>query len=162
MPSVRSAASWKKKNYRLRGLLAEHGIADGLMPTQRSADPASIRPKLSTSEKIALFRSLFRGREDVYAQRWEGPDGRSGYSPRTERDWNAYNAATPEDRKRVDKATRRKIPLTDEAIHAHLAGSKRLACIHSCWTKPVGSSRLTLTKRRGGRMHRRSFQLVAS
>ena len=27
--------------------------------------------------KIALFRRLFRGREDVYAVRWEGENGRS-------------------------------------------------------------------------------------
>jgi hypothetical protein len=138
----------EEENYRLRGLLAEHGIADGLMPTQRSADPASIRPGLSTSEKIALFRSLFRGREDVYAQTWEGPDGRSGYSPRTERDWNAYNAATPEDRKRVDKATRRKIPLTDEAIHAHLAGKQTLGVYpllldETCWFLAVDFDKKT-------------------
>ena len=77
------------------------------MPTQRPVAPAPNKPKLSTAEKIALFRSLFRGREDVYAQRWESPDGRSGYSPRTERNWNAYNAAKPEDRKRIDKETRK-------------------------------------------------------
>jgi len=29
---------------------------------------------------LALFRSLFRGREDVYAVRWE-KGGMSGYSP---------------------------------------------------------------------------------
>jgi hypothetical protein len=81
---------------------------------------------LNTSQKIALFRSLFRGREDVYAQRWENPDGRSGYSPKTERDWRAYCAAKPEDRKRVDKETRKNIPLTDEAIHGHLAGQQTL------------------------------------
>ena len=76
--------------------------------------------------KIALFRSLFRGREDVYAQRWESPDGRSGYSPKTERDWKAYYATKPEDRKRVDKETCKNVPLTDEAIHGHLAGQQTL------------------------------------
>ena len=35
------------------------------------SDPAS---------KIALFQSLFRGRDDVYALRWE-QDGRGGYAP---------------------------------------------------------------------------------
>jgi hypothetical protein len=122
----------------LRGLLAEHGIAAGPMPTQRPADSASITSKLSTSEKITLFRSLFRGREDLYAQRWESPDGRAGYSPRTERDWNAYSAAKPEDRKRIDKATRKNIPLTNDAIHAHLAGKQTLGVYpllldETCW-----------------------------
>ncbi|WP_407919190.1 TOTE conflict system archaeo-eukaryotic primase domain-containing protein [Deferrisoma camini] len=30
------------------------------------------------AEKVALFRSLFRGRDDVYALRWESKKGRSG------------------------------------------------------------------------------------
>ncbi len=36
----------------------------------------------STSEKINLFRNLFRGREDIYAQRWiSRRTGKSGYTP---------------------------------------------------------------------------------
>src|SRR3990172_4835782 len=34
------------------------------------------------AEKVALFRSLFRGREDVFPRLWEKPQtGRKGYSP---------------------------------------------------------------------------------
>ncbi|MGH7943181.1 MAG: TOTE conflict system archaeo-eukaryotic primase domain-containing protein [Limisphaerales bacterium] len=33
---------------------------------------AAINSKSSPEEKVKLFRSLFRGREDVYAVRWEG------------------------------------------------------------------------------------------
>jgi hypothetical protein len=67
----------EKENARLRSLLADHGIASEAFAkqTQRPAEPTPSRPKLSTAEKIALFRSLFRGREDVYAQRWESTDG---------------------------------------------------------------------------------------
>lgn len=37
---------------------------------------------LSTEQKIALFRRLFRGRTDVYPIRWEKKDGsKSGYTP---------------------------------------------------------------------------------
>ena len=43
-------------------------------------------------KKIALFRSLFRGREDVYAVRWEGKNGKSGYSPAGAMDWRAIHA----------------------------------------------------------------------
>jgi hypothetical protein len=51
----------------------------------------------STPEKkVALFRSLFRGREDVYAVRWEGKGGKSGYSPAGVMDWRAIHAARPE------------------------------------------------------------------
>lgn len=36
---------------------------------------------LSNNEKLALFRRLFRGREDVYPRRWESKTGKKGYSP---------------------------------------------------------------------------------
>ena len=39
--------------------------------TVLSAADAPVQAKLSVPEKVALFRSLFRGREDVYALRWE-------------------------------------------------------------------------------------------
>jgi len=39
-------------------------------------------------EKIQLFRSLFRGREDIYPRRWENlKTGRSGYSPACRNEW---------------------------------------------------------------------------
>ena len=49
----------------------------------------------STSEaKVALFRSLFMGREDVYALRWESArTGKSGWSPAVVGGW--ANAKKP-------------------------------------------------------------------
>ena len=42
----------------------------------------------SSADKIALFRSLFRGREDVYPQRFESSKtGKSGYSPACANEW---------------------------------------------------------------------------
>ncbi len=39
-------------------------------------------------EKLKLFRSLFRGREDVFAKLWSNPKtGRSGYSPACSNEW---------------------------------------------------------------------------
>jgi hypothetical protein len=38
--------------------------------------------------KVSLFRNLFRGRDDVYATRWEGRNGRTGYSPAGIREWS--------------------------------------------------------------------------
>ncbi len=37
--------------------------------------------------KIILFMSLFKGREDVYAKRWENRRGASGYSPVCLNEW---------------------------------------------------------------------------
>lgn len=54
----------RAENARLRVLLACHGIAaDEPEPTPR-------KPALSLEEKVTLFRSLFQGREDVFARRW--------------------------------------------------------------------------------------------
>ena len=39
---------------------------------------------------LNLFKSLFRGRDDVYAIRWE-KDGRGGYMPAYKVDWSDYN-----------------------------------------------------------------------
>ena len=39
-------------------------------------------------EKISLFLSLFRGRQDIYARRWESfRTGKSGYMPACKNEW---------------------------------------------------------------------------
>jgi hypothetical protein len=67
---------------------------------------------------------------------------------RRSRDWKAYYAAKPEDRKRVDKETRKNIPLDDEAIHAHLAGTHTLGVYpllldETCWFLAVDFDKKT-------------------
>jgi hypothetical protein len=43
---------------------------------------------LSNSDKVALFRSLFRGRDDVFPRRWENSKtGKSGYAPACRNEW---------------------------------------------------------------------------
>jgi hypothetical protein len=42
--------------------------------------------------------------------------------PKADRDWKAYYASRPEDRKKVDRKTRSFRPLNDEVIRQHLAG----------------------------------------
>ena len=43
---------------------------------------------LSITEKISLYKKLFRGRDDVYAIRWENKNGRAGYSPVCANEWD--------------------------------------------------------------------------
>ena len=44
-----------------------------------------------SEEKIKLFRSLFRGREDIYAKRWHSEkSGKSGYQPVCLNEWNTW------------------------------------------------------------------------
>ena len=89
-------------------------------------------------EKIALFRNLFRGREDVFALRWEGRSGKSGYSPAGHMDWRAIHAARPEERKKVVRKTRMLLPLTVGTIRDHLTGKHTVGIYpllpdDTCW-----------------------------
>lgn len=60
--------------------------------------------EMTPIEKIQLFHSLFKGREDVYARRWENSKtNKSGYSP-------------------AKKNKETLLPITDEVIKNHLQG----------------------------------------
>ena len=76
----------------------------------------------SPEAKIALFRALFRGRNDVYAQRFENRrTGKSGYAPACGNEWVRGICEKP----RVKCAVcpqRRLLPLTDDVIRWHLSG----------------------------------------
>jgi hypothetical protein len=131
----------RAENIRLRAML---GIQDSVSKEPRrtailDADGADTNIVSAGAErKIALFRSLFRGREDVYAVRWEGKNGKSGYSPAGVTDWRAIHAARPEDRKKVARKTRMLQPLTDKAIRNHLIGKLTIGIYpllpdETCW-----------------------------
>ena len=47
-----------------------------------SEEEPAVTKRSSPADKIALFRSLFAGRDDVFARRWYGKTtGKSGYQP---------------------------------------------------------------------------------
>lgn len=80
----------------------------------REQDASDVSNASPADLKIELFRSLFRGRDDVFATRWENGDGRSGYSP-------ALRRGVPRGRG-VKHAAEDYIPLTDMVIRHHLEG----------------------------------------
>ncbi len=139
-----------EENARLRSLLIAHSIPipEAAQPTSHPSQaansaPETRKPGIATAEqRIALFRSLFRGREDIYAIRWENNDGRSGYMPKADRDWKSYLSAKDEDRKKVDRLTRKYRPLTDDVIHEHLVGKETVGIYpllqdETCWLLAV-------------------------
>ncbi|MGO8785758.1 MAG: TOTE conflict system archaeo-eukaryotic primase domain-containing protein [Terriglobia bacterium] len=72
--------------------------------------------------KIALFRSLFRGREDVYPRRFESrKTGRAGYSPICGNEWVQGICEKPRI-KCSECPHQRFLPVTDDAIRWHLRG----------------------------------------
>src|SRR5216117_1973337 len=82
----------------------------------------SITSQSGEEAKIRLFRSLFRGREDVYARRFENRrTGKSGYYP----DCRNERLATlcPKPRMKFSHGDQRQFtPLTDDVIRNHLMG----------------------------------------
>lgn len=124
------------ENARLVALLESHGIAWRSTPT---ADPQQLtlaehtqvppleqapQTSLSTAEKVALFRRLFRGRTDVYPVRWESKtSGKSGYAPACANEWRAGVCDKPRI-KCADCGNRLLVPLSDAVIYDHLAGKQ--------------------------------------
>jgi superfamily II DNA or RNA helicase/very-short-patch-repair endonuclease len=87
-----------------------------------SLDAAAVHHHSSVEAKIALFRSLFRGRDDVYPRRFESrKTGKSGYQPACANEWARGVCEKP----KVKCAAcphRRFLPVTDAEIHRHLSG----------------------------------------
>jgi len=83
-------------------------------------------PKLNRNSppeaKIALFRSLFRGRTDVYPRRFESrKTGKTGYAPACANEWIRGVCEKPRI-KCADCPNRRFLSVTDEVIRWHLSG----------------------------------------
>lgn len=100
---------------RLRTLLDANGIDWRPKPVVRRSD-------LSLEGRINLFRSLIRGREDVFARRWESrSSGKSGYQPVCRREWQSQYC----DKKKykcADCPNREFEHLGYEHIYRHLEG----------------------------------------
>jgi len=112
----------RSENIRLRGLLGlekrQHdGHKRAWAPTLL-LQPASATPIDATApmeKRLALLRSLFGARSDLFALRWEdASSGRSGWSPAVRGGW-------------TNRRTRKEyLPLTDEVLARHLRGDTTL------------------------------------
>ena len=109
--TLEECARLREENKRLRSIL-------GIPEEKPNASGAE---GLSPEDKVALFRNLFRGREDVYPARWEARTGKSGYSPACANEWKRPLCAKPRI-KCSDCENRKLIPLTNDVIQHHLTG----------------------------------------
>ena len=75
-----------------------------------------------TAEKIALFRSLFRGREEVFPRRWENlKTGKAGYSPMCRNEWVREVCGKP--RVKCGECPNQAfVPYDHDALRSHLTG----------------------------------------
>ncbi|MHB9001545.1 MAG: TOTE conflict system archaeo-eukaryotic primase domain-containing protein, partial [Thermoanaerobaculia bacterium] len=82
-----------------------------------------INHRSPASEKIALFRSLFCGRQDVWARRFESRrTGKSGYAPACMNEWVRGLCEKPRVRC-AECSQRRFVPFDDDVIRWHLSGA---------------------------------------
>ncbi len=130
-------ARLKEENERLKGVAGTARAASGGVYLSESesgtATPdenatigvpiSNIDGKSDSILKIALFMSLFRGRTDVYAKRWENKKtGASGYSPVCLNQWREGLCGKPG--LPCSKCANRSYAAPDEnVVEAHLRGN---------------------------------------
>ncbi|MGC2062342.1 MAG: hypothetical protein WA610_05140 [Thermodesulfovibrionales bacterium] len=91
-------------------------------PTIKQSVEVLVNPHLMNS-KITLFRSLFRGREDVYPKLWVSKKtGAKGYSPVCGNEWISGVCRKPAIRC-GECSNRKLLPVTDDIIRKHLEGA---------------------------------------
>ena len=122
-----------KENEVLRSLLKIHGVEyetrmkeDMNKPIYSLVSVPTIT--LSIDERIRLFQSLFKGREDVFARRWfSKTTGKSGYQPVCINEWKQGLC----DKKKYRCAicpNRNFAPLTTQDMYRHLEGKDEYCC----------------------------------
>lgn len=122
----------RKENKELRSLLCAHGIEYKPRPTNvidSIYSPISLPVfKLSLDERVALFMSLFKGREDVFARRWFSKStGKAGYQPVCVNEWRR-GVCDKKTYKCAECPNRDFAPLTSQDVYRHLEGKDENCC----------------------------------
>ncbi|WP_010530178.1 TOTE conflict system archaeo-eukaryotic primase domain-containing protein [Lentibacillus jeotgali] len=112
----------KDENQKLKDLLAKHQIP--VFNNQVKHGQRITRTEI-LQKRIAIFRSLFKGRTDVYAVHWRS-NGESNYAPSRKYEPN----------KKYKE--RELLPLTDNVIENHLRGNRTIGIYpllkdETCW-----------------------------
>jgi superfamily II DNA or RNA helicase len=112
---------------RERSEIAEHL---GTLQRAQAEEAAKPAPRASASvtmaspnkDKIALFRSLFRGREEMFPRRWENINtGKTGYAPVCGNEWVRGICDKP--RVKCGECPNQAfIPFSDDTLRSHLTG----------------------------------------
>jgi hypothetical protein len=100
----------------------KQSIADKQLPFSPRSE-TNVTNESTQEQKIALFRCLFRGREDVYPRRFESKrSGKSGYQPVCRKEWVRPFCQKPKI-KCANCENRDFTPLSDDVIRNHLIGN---------------------------------------
>ncbi|CAN7196546.1 TOTE conflict system archaeo-eukaryotic primase domain-containing protein [Rossellomorea sp. LjRoot5] len=113
----------KQENRKLKELLKKHDICYEDQPPNRTS---RTNKKQIIQERINLFSSLFKGRKDAYARRWESAkNGTSGYSPACKHEWHPTLCKKPHI-KCSQCMNKEYLPFTDQVVYEHLSGEKTI------------------------------------
>ena len=122
----------RQENEELKLLLHAHGIE--YKPKHAEEKDGVYSPftfpsvKLSIEERVAIFHSLFKGREDVFARRWfSKTTGKSGYQPVCINEWRR-GVCDKKKFKCADCPNRHFAPLTYQDLYRHLEGKDENCC----------------------------------
>ena len=125
------------KSLKAELLILTNSSLDSTKDTPISSD--GIISKISSpDEKIALFRSLFRGRVDVYPRLWiSKKTGKKGFSPVCNNEW-IYGICEKPKIKCSECSHRSFAPVTDSVIRDHLEGKHTIGVYplltdETCW-----------------------------
>ena len=112
----------KEIEKRLAEIAAERTALEGeLISLQRQFRKQS-ENMFSPEEKIAIFRRLFHGRQDVYPRRFESrKSGKSGYQPACANEWRRGICNKPKIKCGVC-SSRQYLPVTAQTVEMHLRG----------------------------------------
>ena len=100
--------------------------AHNASPPNGGSECEPVTERSPAREKVTLFRSLFRGRDDVYPKRWANDrTGKTGYAPTCANEWKPQICGKP--RIKCGSCTNQAfLPMTDEMIVGHLRGRHTL------------------------------------
>ena len=122
----------RKENVELKSLLSIHGIE--YKPEQKEVNDSVYSHisfptvKLSLEERVSLFQSLFKGREDVFARRWFSKStGKGGYQPVCYNEWR-QGVCDKKTHRCAECPNRNFQPLTYQDIYRHLEGKDETCC----------------------------------
>jgi superfamily II DNA or RNA helicase len=91
-------------------------------PRPQSGPDVADTTAMSNAEKVALFRSLFRGRDDVFPRRWQNSKtGKAGYAPVCNNEWVRGICEKP--RVKCSNCPNQAfVPVSEEIVRSHLQG----------------------------------------
>ena len=133
---------------RLRSDLGALDFAATRVVAASASDPVST---MTASEKVALFRTLFRGRDDIYPKLWENArTGKKGYAPACANEW--VRGVCDKPRVRCGECPNQAfLGITDEVIADHLKGRHvtgvyPLLADETCWLLAVDFDKRSWTE----------------